>query len=215
LELRGGKHRLRGMLLMLKIQLKTPAVLIYVIFATLLSSCKITPPTSSDYDSNYNFSSLKTYAWVQATDEDKKKVSTLENRRQINAIETNLNRKGFQKLDENLESSDFLLRTHTVTDKKVDVDVFYNHWGYYPYGHYPYGYYSPYPFSRHGYGTYSREYEIGTLVLDIIDPAKKEVIWRGSVSRKLGIYKNRTPEERASIALKNATHLLESFPPGK
>jgi len=200
---------------MLNIQMKNISIILYVLSLVLLTSCKITLPTTSDYDLNYNFAKLKTYSWALPKDGDKKKVSTLENRRQINAIETNLNRKGFQKLTENVESADFLLRTHTVTDKKVDVDVFYNHWGYYPYGHYPYGYYNPFPYSRRGYGSYSREYEIGTLVLDIIDPVKKEVIWRGSVSRKLGIYKNRTPEERASIAIKNATHLLASFPPGE
>jgi len=199
---------------MLNIQMKKFSIILYVLFFVLLTSCKITPPTSSDYDSNYDFSNLKTYSWAQLKEEDKKKVSTLENRRQINAIETILNRKGFQKLTENVESSDFLLRTHTVMDKKVDVDPFYHHGGYYSYGYYPYGYYSPYHYPRYGYGRYSREYEIGTLILDIIDPTKKEVIWRGSVSRKLGIYKNRTPEERASIALKNAVHLLESFPPG-
>lgn len=199
---------------MLNIQMKKISIILYVLSFIFLTSCKIAPPTSSDYDSNYDFSKLKTYSWALPVEEDKKKVSTLENRRQINAIETILNRKGFQKLTENVESSDFLLRTHTVTDKKVDVDPFYNYGGYYSYGHNPYGYYSPYHHYSRGYARYSREYEIGTLVLDIIDPAKKEVIWRGSVSRKLGIYKNRTPEERASIALRNSIHLLDSFPPG-
>ncbi len=166
----------------------------------LLSACKIGPPVTSDYDISFDYSKLRTYAWV--VQKEPIKVSTLENRRQINAIETVLNRKGFIKA----EKPDFLLRTHTITDKKVDVDSFYSLWGYYPYYHH---YHRP-PYYNN---TIVREYEIGTLVLDIVDPVKKEVIWRGSVSRKLGVYRNRTPEERASIAMTNADYLLASFPP--
>ncbi len=199
---------------MFNFKLRNFSILLCGLTVTLLTSCKITPPTSSDYDLEYDFAKLKTYSWVQPKDGETNKVSTLESRRQISAIETVLNSKGFEKLSENTKSADFFLRTHTLTDKKVDIDVFYAHWGYYPYG-----YYSPFYYPRYGYGYgrggYSREYEIGTLVLDVIDPAKKEVIWRGSVSRKLGVYKNRTPEERAEITMKNAIYLLASFPPGK
>ncbi len=171
----------------------------------MLLACKISPPVTSDYDVNYDYSNLRNYSWVEA--KDPAKVSTLDNRRQINAIETILNRKGFSRTNDS-STADFLLRTHTITDKKVDVNNFYSVWGYYPY-------YYPYHSPRRYNNTIVREYEVGTLVLDIVDPIKKEVIWRGSVSRKLGVYKNRTPEERTSIALTNASFLLESFPPGK
>jgi len=167
----------------------------------LLLSCKISPPVTTDYDTNYDYSKLTHYAWVVS--KDPSKVLTLDNRRQINAIETILNRKGFDKANEHAKPN-FLLRIHTIADKKTDVDTFYRAWGYYPY-------YWPNRFS----GTVIREYEIGTLVLDIVDPVKKEVVWRGSVSRKLGIYNNRSPEERASIALANAEFLLAKFPPGQ
>lgn len=172
-----------------------------------LSACKIRPPVTSDYDLQYNYSQLKSYAWVLVKEDNK--VSTLENRRQVNAIETILNRKGFDKAAQ-YDQADFLLRTHSVTDKKVDVDLFYRTWGYHPYGfHHPIGW--PHNMNT----TIMREYEVGTLILDIVDPLKKEVIWRGSVSRKLGVYSNRSPEERMTLALSNAEFLLESFPPGK
>ena len=172
---------------------------------TLLSACKISPPITVDYDINYDYSNLRSYAW--AIPKDASKVTTLDNRRQIIAIETNLNRKGFNKIEDSSQA-DFLLRTHTITDKKTNIDSFYSIWGYHPYSyHHFYGW-------PHHATTVIREYEVGTLVLDIVDPIKKEVIWRGSVSRKLGIYQNRTHEERESIALTNATFLLESFPPG-
>lgn len=170
----------------------------------VLSACKIGPPVTTDYDTSYDYSKLRTYSWV--VQKEPAKVSTLENRRQTNAIETVLNRKGFNKATSQ-SKPDFLLRTHTITDKKVDVNTFYSLWGYYPYYHH---YRGPHYYNN----TIVREYEVGTLVLDIVDPIKKEVIWRGSVSRKLGVYRNRTPEERTSIAMTNANYLLKSFPPG-
>lgn len=181
---------------------------IIALIITLLSACAIKPPTTSDYDTNFDFSQLKTYAWIEAKEGEK--VSTLDNKRQANAIETMLNRKGFNKVS--VADADFLLKTHTVTDKKVDVDRFYSTWGYHPFYH-PNVVYPHWGGWPHNSTTIYRERKIGTLVLDIVDPKKKQVIWRGTVAKPLGIYKNRTPEERASIALSNAEHMLNTFPP--
>lgn len=169
----------------------------------LLSACAVKPPVSIDYDTTYDFERLKNYAWILP---EEGKVATLDNKRQTTSIETLLNNKGFNRVD-NVADADFLLKTHTITDKKTDVERFYRTWGYYPF------YYPHHVGWPHNTSTSIREYKIGTLVLDIVDPEKKQVIWRGSVSKPLGIYKNRTPEERMQIAMSNAKHMLDNFPP--
>jgi len=176
----------------------------------MLFSCAIKPPTSVDYDTSYDFTKLKTYAWIVESDD---KVKTLDNKRQKNAIETMLNRKDFSKLG-NASKADFLLKTHSVTDKKVNIDRFYQTWGYHPFYH-PNVLSPRFSHWPNNSSTIVREHKIGTLVLDIVDPINKQVIWRGSVSKPLGIYRNRSPEERATIALSNAEHMLASFPPQK
>lgn len=183
---------------------------IKVIFllSVVVSGCAIKPPTTYDYDTSYNFASLKSYAWIVG---EEVKVGTLDGKRQKNAIETVLNRKGFVKAS-SAEQADFLLKTHTVTDKKVDVDRFYRSWGYHPYFH-PVVIHPHFAGLPHNTTTIVREYKVGTLVLDIVDPSQKQVIWRGTVAKPLGIYKNRSPEERATIAMSNATHMLTQFPP--
>ena len=185
----------------------TRAILASLSTALLVAGCAIKPPTSYDYDTSYDFSKLKSYAWIKS---DEEKVSTLDNKRQINSIETVLNQKGFVKSSD-VSKADFLLKTMVVTDKKVDVDRFYQSFGYHPFfnpafQHWPH----PWP---HSSTTSVREYKIGTLVLDIVDASLKQVIWRGSVSKPLDIYKNRSPEERSSIALSNTQHMLSAFPP--
>ncbi|MCW8875926.1 MAG: DUF4136 domain-containing protein [Kangiellaceae bacterium] len=178
------------------------------LFSVVLSGCAIKPPTTYDYDTSYSFAKLKSYAWIVG---DEVKVSTLDGKRQKNAIETVLNRKGFVKVDSEAQA-DFLLKTHTVTDKKVDVDRFYRNWGYHPFFH-PVVVHPHFVGLSHNTTTIVREYKVGTLVLDIVDPKLKQVIWRGTVAKPLGIYKNRSPEERATIAMSNAGHLLINFPP--
>lgn len=184
-------------------------VIALAFLALLLSSCKINPPTTIDYDTKYNYSKLKTFAWIKApkNDDKNKEIKSLNDRRQTAAINSDLISKGFKLLNE-AENADFLLKTHTITDKKTDIDVFYNDWGYHSYyfGH-------SFGWLGRGSSTIAREYKIGTLVLDIIDPIKKEVLWRGALSRKLGVYLNRTPEERDIIAKTNAKSLLKDFPP--
>ncbi len=180
----------------------------FVVISLILMSCVTKPPVTTDYDTSFNFKKLKHYAWIELENE---KVSTLENKREINAIETILNQKGFSKVVD-LKQADFLLKTHTITDNKASIDQFYqsmHHRGFWG----P-GFINPH-FSMPMYSSTSvREYKIGTLVLDIVDPIKKQVIWRGSVSKPLDIYKNRTPEERATLVMSNANHMLASFPPG-
>jgi hypothetical protein len=175
----------------------------------LVAGCASKPPVTYDYDVNYNFALLKKYAWVMNDQNDK--VATLDQKRQINAIETILNRKGFIKAA-SPQQADFLLKTHVITDKKVDVDRFYSTWGYHPYIH-PNAFHPGFMGWPHNSMTVVTERKIGTLVLDIVDPNKKQVIWRGTVSSPLGIYSNRTPEERMTIELNNAAEMLTAFPP--
>jgi len=164
-------------------------------------SCTVRPPVTTDYDLKYDFSAIKTYAWLEPGDD--KLVKTLDNKRARNAIETILNRKGYTKVP--VAEADILLKTHIITDRKTTVDTFYRTWGYHP-GPYFWGW-------PQDASTVVREYKIGTLVLDIVDPRARQVIWRGTLARKLSIYQNLTPEERATRALLDAEHLLASFPP--
>ncbi len=180
----------------------------------MLISCSFVPPTTSDYDVNYNYSKLKSYAWITkksisdktTKEKENTKVITLRQKRQISAVESILNKKGFEKSD-SIKKADFLIKSHNVTDKKKDVNTFYSIWGYYPY------YHSPYIWPRHISNSVEREYEIGTQILDIVDAQSREVIWRGSVSQRLGFYKNQTPEQRNQRILINVELMLKSFPP--
>lgn len=55
--------------------------------------------------------------------------------------------------------------------------------------------------------------DVGTLALDIYDPAKKQLLWRGSASETVN--KSTTPEKRQDHIDKAMAKLLKKFPPAK
>jgi hypothetical protein len=56
-----------------------------------------------------------------------------------------------------------------------------------------------------------REYTRGTLIIDIIDPSGKELLWRGVSARSLE--EGRSPEEKASDVREIVIAILQKFPP--
>lgn len=194
---------------------KLSKIILFSLFAVIAFGCSFMPPTSIDYDVGYDFSKLKTYAWITRIDHSKNKnsdekvnteVVTLKQKRQISAVESILASKGFIKSD-SIETADFLVKNHNVTDKKRSMNTFYSTWGYYPFFH------GLYMWPHQSSNSTVREYEVGTQVLDFVDVKSREVIWRGSVSQRLSLNKNQTPEDRNKRILINVELMLKSFPP--
>lgn len=85
--------------------------------------------------------------------------------------------------------ADFKVAAHVVALEKLDVATLdrygYNNYGYRNYGYRNYGY--PFYFGYSGSGIVTRDYVRecveGTLILDIIDGGKNELIWRGWVQQ--------------------------------
>ena len=162
---------------------------------------------NTDYDTSRDLSQLKTYAWL--TPEKKLVVDPLvENdlmdRRVKRAVEQQLAAQGFRKASGD-EGADFLVNYHVVAEDKLEVDTFYDNFGYYPcwgcyYGHPRFG----------GRDVTVRQYKQGTFMLDVVDPASKALIWRGVAGRKLN---NGTPAERDAYVNGIVTAILAKFPP--
>jgi hypothetical protein len=60
--------------------------------------------------------------------------------------------------------------------------------------------------------TYSREYTMGTLIIDFFDVGSRELVWRGSAEGKINEYNDpQEKQERANLAVQK---ILDQFPPG-
>ena len=165
---------------------------------------------STDYDEEYDFARLSTFAWIdpplreqsraEAPSGDPFAHNTLLDKRVRDEVETWLTSHGYRSAREG-ESPDFLLRWDLLArevsrDSPVIVSG--------GYGHYGHGW-----GSGVGYGyANSSEYQEGTLILDVIDPETETIAWRGT-----GISESRDPHMKPERLRKSVIAILERFPP--
>lgn len=166
---------------------------------------------STDFNPAYDFTTLKKYAWIDKTNTpgcDTRINNDLVIDRVRAAVEKTLAAKGYVKTS--TASPDFMVSWHGAIDKKLQmesIDHFYS-----PYG---YGALSRDPFwgGSTMRTTTTREYEVGTLIVDILDPVGHKLIWRGTGKDRL--HGNDNPEEITRRINEAVTAIMEDFPPGK
>ena len=160
----------------------------------------------TDFDPNADFAELASFEFHPAppgAEPDPRLVSTLLDERIRRAVDQSLTRKGFQRAAEGA-APDFWVAYHVGVESKIDVSTLHHS---YPYttGRYdPWGGYSE---------TVVREYEQGTLLLDVIDPGSNALMWRGS--GKVLVKDHKTPEKREKRVQEVVERVFRDFPPGR
>jgi hypothetical protein len=164
---------------------------------------------NSDYDTQREFTALKTYTWMEPKQKlvlDPLVDNDLMNNRVRRAVEAQLAADGYQKAQGD-QSIDFLITYHVSAETAYTVSSFHNHFGYYP---------CTFGCRRHGFGhgllgtnnTVVKSYKRGTFMLDVIDPASTELIWRGSAGKRLS---TGTPQERDTAITEIVAAILVKF----
>ena len=137
---------------------------------------------NTDYDSSADFTGLKTYSWdthgPSKTGDSRIDGNTLLQGRITNAVDSTLALKGFRKFSSG--TPDFLVNYHVSSKDKTDVESFGP--SYYGGSYYGGGYRGGYAgaHSMYGGGVTTFHYTEGTLLIDIIDPTTKHLMWRGT-----------------------------------
>jgi hypothetical protein len=173
------------------------SISVNVLIAVLFFAGCSTISVNQDYDPTYDFSKLKTFGFIPITEEAG--IDQLNATRLGDAIKANLTAKGYTLSD----NADFGIALFFTKDTKTSIQST----GAYGYG-YGYGY--------RGYGgmggsTYVTQYEQGTLVIDFVDMAKQELIWRGVGTGALS--ESPSIEERTANINNAVTQILAQFPP--
>ncbi len=183
-----------------------PAAFARVLAALLLTAlcaCS-TLRVSSDYDPAFDFSGFRSWDWLTGTPAgtvDPRLPRGLVEDRIRAALEKHLAARGFQRSGSG--TPDFRVGYHAAVEDKVDVRTINRSYGYGP-----------------GWGagrglmtsdTYVRQYEQGTLILDMVDPRTNVLVWRGSAQAE--VYSYSTPEQREARIDDAVGQILERFPP--
>jgi hypothetical protein len=182
-----------------------------IVLAAIITGCS-SMEISYDFDPQANFAGLKTYQWIKEppipTGDPRIDGNTILATRIHEAVDTGLAARGFRKV---ASDPDFLVAYHVSLDKRQSVQTLNSYYGYGPGWGYGYGAsYRP-GFWAGAPETYVYEYEEGTLILDIVSPKNKELMWRGSAQDE--VHFSSTPE-KDQTQLDEAVHrMLLKFPP--
>jgi len=165
---------------------------------------------TTDYDPDATFGGLKTYQWMTPRRTplgDRQLHNPLFDKRVVKAVDAVLKQRGFRRIDSGIP--DFHVGYHTAVRERIDVWSMNSLYGYPPgwgWNHY----YRP----GHAWSYSPRmiTYDEGTLVLDIVDGASRQLIWRGSYQAKLSD-RPQTPEENQQCVNAAVQEILSRFPP--
>ena len=168
-------------------------VFIVVVFSAILFTSCSTISVNQDYDPAYDFSKLKTFGFIPISPEAG--IDQINATRFGDAIKKELTAKGYTVS----ENADFGVAILFGKETKTNITT-------YGYGYGPY-------WGRYG-GTTNidvSQYDEGTLIIDVIDMAKKELVWRGTGTGALN--PNATVEERTANINNGVAQILAQFPP--
>ncbi len=180
------------------------------VLALVLSGCSGIS-VNQDFNPQANFSALRTWGWMPAptgrTTSDPREDNPLLDQRIRSAIEGELQERGFRFVQSG--EPNFRVGYHLILEDQVDYETVNTYWG----GGWGYrGVYGRYGPAMATSQTYSREYTQGTLIIDFLDVASKELVWRGSAEGK--IHETDDPAEKQARANTAVRMILDQFPPG-
>jgi Domain of unknown function (DUF4136) len=176
--------------------------------ALFLSSCS-TIMVDVEYDDTLTFNNLHRYSWIPGTPEKSNNPQldsdTILHDRIRGSINNWFAGHGYEKID--IEQADFLIAYYVTVKDKTKVTVLNDYYGY-PSG-WGSGYYRPYGATR----SYAYEYQQGAIIIDIIDPTTRKLMWRGSATDEVDESK---VHEKGHQKIKEAIDkILANFPPSK
>jgi len=176
-------------------------LLLGAVLLVALAGCASTPTVHTDYDPGAQFTNYRTYTWLKKPEGR----SPLVEQRVVAAIDAKLAAQGWRLTTGT--DADVGIVANVATQQQQTLDTFYSGpaWGGYGWGRWGGGY--------GGMGsatTTVRNYEVGTLVVDMFDMKTKQAIWRGTASGTVPD----SPEDVNAKAQAGVDKMFAAFPPG-
>ncbi len=165
--------------------------------------------TNYDPSATQKLEGYRTYAWLpQPTGKDDRVYNPIVGARVEQTVDRYLLARGYKKVETGA-NPDFLIGWHGAIHNALKAETVDDYYGY-PWGG---------PFTDPFYAggavtlpeTYLREYEQGSLILDVVDPESKQLVWRGTAQAELD--ENANAEKQQKKLDEAVTDLLKHFPP--
>ena len=177
------------------------AVLLGVMGVLLLLGCQ-SMQVSADFRRNFRFSSAETYAWLPDPPGhagDPVLHNGLIDERVREAVDREFQALGYRKVA--VEDADLHVTYYLSLETRVSVRMVSNMYQYRG------GF-----FDHHSTQVALREYERGTLLIDLLEAPRRRLVWRGTATAR--VRRRSDPEEREQKIDDAVARTLAQFPPG-
>jgi hypothetical protein len=182
---------------------------LFIASVLLLASCS-SLEVIYDYDKSVNFNQFKTFSFYPWDIKNGFQINDYDKMTILNAIQSELESKGYQHVK---DGGDMVVSTFVTLEGKTSYEAYTNHyggwagygggWGYYGFG-YGYGYGPGYSSTT----VTQRNYQEGTLIIDVFSASDKKLIWQGIGSREV----EHDLDARDRKLPKNVGEILARFP---
>jgi hypothetical protein len=170
-----------------------------LIFMTAAVQSTFAQDVRYNFDSSADFSSYKTYKWVDNPNAEK--LSDLVDRQLKAAVDAELATKGLTKVDS--DDANLYIAYQVALRQEKQYTSYNSGWGYGP--------------GWRGYGGtgmttgQTTTIQVGALDLDIYDAAKKDLVWEGTATKTID--SNAKPDKQQQNLTKAVAKLLKNYPP--
>ena len=171
--------------------------------AMAMGGCASGPDIRADYDKAADFGKYRTYGFVTQAGTDAGDFRSLSTQMLQNAASRQMEQRGYQRA----ENPDLAINFTGKLEEKVDVEStpapYYGPgWGYHGWYGAPYG----------GWGgteVTTRRYNVGTLVMDVVDRDKRQVVFQGGIS---GVVTKEMQKNREASINQAVEHIFSRYP---
>jgi hypothetical protein len=168
--------------------------------AVISAGCSgMTISTDFDPSKTEEMKAYGTYAWLTGPAGDSRTAGAFIDKRVKYVADQVFAEKGFALTEKT--GADFLVGWHASLDRKLSYNTVNTYYGY------GWGYWGGYGTSR----SYVTEYKEGTLLLDIVDAATNELVWRGIAQAE--VYPQADADYRNRQIESAVRKMLSQFPP--
>jgi uncharacterized protein DUF4136 len=183
--------------------MKRAATGILLLPLVLLGSGCSTLNTNVDYDGSVNFSKYRTFSLKEGTPAK----DPLTQQRIEDAIVASLQSKGLRRVP---DGGELLVYTHVRTQNQQQIE-----WNNYGYAGWGWGWgWGWRGWGGPGWSTATvRNVPIGTLIVDLVDPTEKRLVWRGIATEYVDKILAMSPEEKTKAAHEAMGKLFKDYPP--
>jgi hypothetical protein len=148
-----------------------PISFLSVLFATsLLAACASSPTIRSDYDHNIDFNKYRTFGFMNPLATDRAGYSTLLTERLKTATRNQMELRGYTYA---ANHPDLLVNFNGKLTERTQVTPA----PMMPYYGYRWGFYGGWP--GYGMGADVYQYTEGTINVDLVDAARRQLVWEG------------------------------------